>query len=149
MHPEVVTHSAEAFTRSHTGDVASVKAFFDSHPIVASTCLGIGHPAVAGRRFDYCIFDEAGQSLLLATLGPLFHADKFVLFGDTKQLPPVVQSTEARCLSFFFFFYGPPRVPRCRRSLGKVRPLRWPPDHQSKVEDSSFFLECRCWVPGF
>jgi hypothetical protein len=24
----------------------------------------------------------------------------------------------------FFFFYGPPRVPRCRRSLGKVRPLR-------------------------
>jgi transcription initiation factor TFIID subunit 2 len=26
--------------------------------------------------------------------------------------------------TFFFFFRGPPRVPRCRRSLSKVRPLR-------------------------
>jgi hypothetical protein len=26
------------------------------------------------------------------------------------------------------FFWGPPRVPRCRRSLGKVRPLRQAPD---------------------
>jgi hypothetical protein len=25
---------------------------------------------------------------------------------------------------FFFFFYGPPIVPRCRRSLGQIRPLR-------------------------
>jgi hypothetical protein len=25
---------------------------------------------------------------------------------------------------FFFFVYGPPKVPRCRRSFGKVRPLR-------------------------
>jgi hypothetical protein len=35
----------------------------------------------------------------------------------------------------FFFFYGPPRAPRFRRSLGKVRPLRWAPDHQSEVEE--------------
>ena len=34
--------------------------------MVATTCLGVGHPAVQGRRFDYCIVDEAGQSLLLA-----------------------------------------------------------------------------------
>jgi hypothetical protein len=27
-------------------------------------------------------------------------------------------------ISYFFFFYGPPKVPRCRRSFGKVRPLR-------------------------
>jgi hypothetical protein len=32
----------------------------------------------------------------------------------------------------FFFFYGPPGIRRCRRSLGKVRPLRWAPDHQSE-----------------
>jgi hypothetical protein len=35
-------------------------------------------------------------------------------------------------MAFFFFFYGPPRAPLCRRSLGKVRPLRWAPDHQSE-----------------
>jgi hypothetical protein len=32
----------------------------------------------------------------------------------------------------FFFFYGPPWVPRCRRSPGKVRPLKLVPAHQSE-----------------
>ena len=91
-------HSAEAITRNFSGDVSKLKKEFDRRPIVASTCLGISHPAVAGRKFDYCIFDEAGQALLLATLGPLFYCDKFVLVGDPQQLPPVVQSSEARKL---------------------------------------------------
>ena len=91
-------HSAEAVTRNFSGDVSRLKKEFDRRPIVASTCLGISHPAVAGRKFDYCIFDEAGQALLLATLGPLFYCDKFVLVGDPQQLPPVVQSNEARKL---------------------------------------------------
>jgi superfamily I DNA and/or RNA helicase len=48
------------------------------------------------KRFDVCIVDEASQVLLPACLGPLFCADRFVLVGDPKQLPPVVQSREAR-----------------------------------------------------
>jgi DNA replication ATP-dependent helicase Dna2 len=98
MHPEVQPHSAEAITKDFGGDVSMLKREFDRRPIVASTCLGISHPAVAGRKFDYCIFDEAGQALLLATLGPLFYCGKFVLVGDPQQLPPVVQSGEARKL---------------------------------------------------
>ena len=48
------------------------------------------------RRFDVCIVDEASQVLQPACLGPLFRADRFVLVGDPQQLPPVVQSKEAR-----------------------------------------------------
>ncbi len=91
IHPEVLPHSADILSRDFNGDVSSLKAMFQSRPVVASTCLGINHPSIAGRTFDYCIFDEAGQALLLATLGPLFHCDKFVLVGDPQQLPPVVQ----------------------------------------------------------
>jgi hypothetical protein len=32
-------------------------------------------------------------------------------------------------------------------AVGPAGPLRWAPDHQSEVEDTSFLLECRCWVP--
>jgi hypothetical protein len=46
-------------------------------------------------------------------------------------------------LLLLLLFYGPPQVPRCHRSRGVVRPLRWAPDHQSGDEDSSFKLECR------
>ena len=71
---------------------------YESVSLVATTCLGINHPAITTRRqpFDYCILDEAGQCLLLSALGPLFHAKKFVLVGDPHQLPPLVQSKAAQ-----------------------------------------------------
>ncbi|KAG9134113.1 hypothetical protein Leryth_004792 [Lithospermum erythrorhizon] len=46
--------------------------------------------------FDVCIMDEAGQTTLPVSLGPLTLASKFVLVGDHYQLPPLVQSTEAK-----------------------------------------------------
>ena len=65
-------------------------------PIIATTCLGMTHPVFGRRQFDVCIVDEASQVLQTACLGPLFSADKFVLVGDPKQLPPVIQSKQAR-----------------------------------------------------
>lgn len=65
--------------------------------VVATTCLGVGsHPIFTHRRFDICIVDEASQVLQPACLGPLFVSRKFVLVGDPLQLPPVVESREAR-----------------------------------------------------
>ncbi|CAA7406684.1 unnamed protein product [Spirodela intermedia] len=63
--------------------------------VVGVTCLGINHPLLAKRKFDVCIMDEAGQTTLPVSLGPLMLAKKFVLVGDHYQLPPLVQSTEA------------------------------------------------------
>lgn len=62
---------------------------------VGCTCLSVGHPMLAGRVFDVCIMDEAGQVTLPAVLGALGLARSFCLVGDHHQLPPLVQSPRA------------------------------------------------------
>ena len=62
------------------------------------TCLGTQHPVFVRRSFDYCIIDEASQITLPVSLGPLRFARVFVLVGDHYQLPPLVQSEQARCV---------------------------------------------------
>jgi len=70
--------------------------------VVATTCLGVSGAAIFSRRqFDVCVIDEASQVSFLSSLNPLFHADKFVLVGDDKQLPPVVRSRQARSVHSF------------------------------------------------
>ena len=63
---------------------------------MATSCLGVRHAALSRRRFDVVIVDEASQVLQPACLGPLLLADRFVLVGDPRQLPPLVTSKEAR-----------------------------------------------------
>lgn len=48
------------------------------------------------KKFNLTIIDEATQILEPLTLAPLYKAEKFVLVGDPKQLPPLVMSEEAR-----------------------------------------------------
>ncbi len=63
-------------------------------------------------RFDVAIVDEAGQMTLPATLAPLRFAKRFVLIGDHKQLPPVVQSEGRRRMSDLMLEDEPPRLSR-------------------------------------
>ncbi|KAL9321686.1 hypothetical protein ACSQ67_009739 [Phaseolus vulgaris] len=76
--------------------VEDIKRRLEQVKVVAVTCLGISSPLLANTRFDVCIMDEAGQTTLPVSLGPLTFASMFVLVGDHYQLPPLVQSTEAR-----------------------------------------------------
>ncbi|XP_027113474.2 DNA replication ATP-dependent helicase/nuclease JHS1-like [Coffea arabica] len=76
--------------------IEQIKLRLDQTRVVAVTCLGIASPLLTKKRFDYCIMDEAGQTTLPVSLGPLMFASKFVLVGDHYQLPPLVQSAEAR-----------------------------------------------------
>lgn len=59
-----------------------------------------GHEALARRKFDVVVVDEATQLLLPTALGGLFKLEpdssQFVLVGDDNQLPPLVQSNVAR-----------------------------------------------------
>ncbi len=64
--------------------------------IVATTCLGVNHPLFMKKRFDYCIVDEASQITQPVCIGAIRCADVFVLVGDHYQLPPLVQSLEAK-----------------------------------------------------
>ncbi|KAA8525629.1 hypothetical protein F0562_007489 [Nyssa sinensis] len=76
--------------------IEDIKLRLDQIKVVAVTCLGITSPLLANKRFDACIMDEAGQTTLPVSLGPLMFASVFVLVGDHYQLPPLVQSTEAQ-----------------------------------------------------
>lgn len=67
-------------------------------PVVCATLAGSADRMLARFSFDVTVIDEAGQALEPATWIPMQRADRFVLAGDPRQLPPVVKSSEARAL---------------------------------------------------
>jgi DNA replication ATP-dependent helicase Dna2 len=81
---------------SEVTTVAELRDIYVSKPVVGTTCLGINQPCFRQLHFDYCIVDEASQVTQPVCLGPLFYADVFVLVGDHNQLPPLIQSSQAR-----------------------------------------------------
>ncbi|TQE09067.1 hypothetical protein C1H46_005450 [Malus baccata] len=93
VHEEIRGH---CFSEMNIQNVEGIELILDQVKVVAVTCLGITSPLLANKRFDVCIMDEAGQTTLPVSLGPLMFASKFVLVGDHYQLPPLVKSTEAR-----------------------------------------------------
>ncbi|XP_073222002.1 DNA replication ATP-dependent helicase/nuclease JHS1 isoform X2 [Cicer arietinum] len=95
---EAVNEEVRGHCLSETNvqSVEDIKIRLEQAKVVAVTCLGISSPLLANKRFDVCIMDEAGQTTLPVSLGPLRFASTFVLVGDHYQLPPLVQSTEAR-----------------------------------------------------
>ena len=95
VHPQLHPHTVAELTHGIT-TVEKLEEFYQSNAVVATTCLGTNHTIFLKRLFDYCIVDEASQITLLASLGPLFHAKAFILVGDHYQLPPLVQSVQAR-----------------------------------------------------
>lgn len=58
---------------------------------------------IGDSLYDVAIIDEATQVLLPNALGVVRLAKKFILVGDHNQLPPVIQSSEARELSNTLF----------------------------------------------
>ncbi|GMJ09463.1 jing he sheng 1, embryo defective 2411 [Hibiscus trionum] len=93
VHEEIKGH---CFSGMDLNSVEEIKLKFDQVKVVAVTCLGITSPLLFGKKFDVCIIDEAGQTTLPVSLGPLMFASTFVLVGDHYQLPPLIQSTEAQ-----------------------------------------------------
>ncbi|XP_028795625.1 DNA replication ATP-dependent helicase/nuclease DNA2, partial [Neltuma alba] len=93
VHEEVREHCLSA---TNVQNVDEIKVRLEQVKVVAVTCLGITSPLLANRTFDVCIMDEAGQTTLPVSLGPLMFSSMFVLVGDHYQLPPLVQSAEAR-----------------------------------------------------
>ncbi|KAL8229689.1 hypothetical protein R6Q57_014589 [Mikania cordata] len=93
VHEEIRGHCINGADIQSTKDI---KLRLDQTKVVAVTCLGITSPLLSVKKFDVCIMDEAGQITLPVSLGPLMFASMFVLVGDHYQLPPLVQSTEAK-----------------------------------------------------
>ncbi|XP_072414096.1 DNA replication ATP-dependent helicase/nuclease DNA2 isoform X2 [Chiloscyllium punctatum] len=99
VHPDIRKFTDEDICRRKSiQTLTELEELYKSELVVATTCMGMKHPIFSQRRFDFCIVDEASQINQLICLGPLFAADRFVLVGDHQQLPPIVQSSDARTL---------------------------------------------------
>ncbi|MEU2978669.1 AAA domain-containing protein [Streptomyces hirsutus] len=67
-----------------------IGAFLRTRQVIGGTALGfLGHRAVRELEFDLCIFDEASKATATEALVPLARAKRWVLVGDTNQLPPI------------------------------------------------------------
>lgn len=63
--------------------------FLSGTSVVAGTCTGfLRERAVANLEFDLCIVDEASKATLTEALVPMSRSKKWILVGDTHQLPP-------------------------------------------------------------
>ncbi|XP_047126178.1 DNA replication ATP-dependent helicase/nuclease DNA2 isoform X2 [Hydra vulgaris] len=91
-----IAHLTNKEQTKQFSSTAQLKEFYNKQSVVATTCLGIGHPIFLHKCFDYCIVDEASQVTLPVCIGPLRYANAFILVGDHNQLPPLVQSPVAR-----------------------------------------------------
>lgn len=98
----VETHTDWETRLGRSGDFSS--ALIASSQVVAGTCIGVA--GIKGLReidFDLCIVDEASKATPTETLVPMARARRWVLVGDSRQLPPFVddQLNEADVLSAF------------------------------------------------
>lgn len=71
-------------------DQKLIGVFLRTQQVVGGTALGfLGHPAARDLVFDLCIFDEASKATATEALVPLARASRWILVGDTQQLPPM------------------------------------------------------------
>ena len=73
----------------------AVKEILDNADVVCSTNSTAGSDILANHHFDLLVLDEATQSTEPSALIPLVKADKIVMAGDHKQLPPTILNEEA------------------------------------------------------
>lgn len=62
--------------------------------VVAGTCYQLAK-LHERERFHYTVFDEAGQLPIPHALPGMLRSDRWLFFGDHRQLPPVVTTGEA------------------------------------------------------
>jgi ATP-dependent RNA/DNA helicase IGHMBP2 len=72
----------------------------DQAQVLCATNTGLDRELLAGRRYNWCVMDEASQTTEPAAWIPLLRCDRLVLAGDPCQLPPTVISHEAAAQGF-------------------------------------------------
>jgi DNA replication ATP-dependent helicase Dna2 len=90
--PQVIPYSADEIVKKYDiNESEKLKDEILSKNVFASTTTSAMSTLIFDNiKFDVVIVDEAGQMTEPATLTVITFADKFLLFGDDKQLPPIV-----------------------------------------------------------
>ena len=70
------------------------KLIVEQSNIVGATCLFSGGNRMPEADFDWAIIDEAGRATLPETLVPMAKAERAILVGDERQLPPMIDDIE-------------------------------------------------------
>jgi ATP-dependent RNA/DNA helicase IGHMBP2 len=78
-------------------------AVLDRAEVILATLTGLESRTLSGRKFDLAVVDEATQAVEPAAYLALLKADRAVLAGDHKQLPPTVLSPDAQELAVSLF----------------------------------------------
>ncbi|WP_027339459.1 IGHMBP2 family helicase [Halonatronum saccharophilum] len=74
----------------------AVNSLIDRADVVCTTNSTAGSEVLAKKQFDTLLVDEATQATEPSVLIPLVKANKFILAGDHKQLPPTILNREAQ-----------------------------------------------------
>ncbi len=67
---------------------------FDKAEVITATLVGANHHTVRDRRYQTVVIDEAAQALEPACWIPILKADRLIMAGDHRQLPPTVKSSQ-------------------------------------------------------
>ena len=71
------------------------ESLFSDARVIACTLTGSAHPLLQGRRFGTLFIDEAAQALEASCWIAIQKADRIILAGDHRQLPPTIKSPAA------------------------------------------------------
>ncbi|PSP78279.1 AAA family ATPase [Halobacteriales archaeon QS_4_69_225] len=87
-----VREDMQSYRLERAGDPEERAAALDEARVVAATTAACGSRALKAQSFDVAVVDEAGQLAEPGTFLATNLADRFVLVGDHRQLPPVVRA---------------------------------------------------------
>ena len=87
-----VRDDMERYRLERSGDPEERAATLSDASVVAATTAACGSRVLKSQSFSVAVVDEAGQLTEPGTFLPATLAERFVLVGDHKQLPPVVRA---------------------------------------------------------
>ena len=108
----------ELFDEAERHREKAVREVLDAADVVLTTNSTAGSEVMRDSRFDVLVLDEATQATEPSCLIPMIRAEKVVMAGDHRQLPPTVLSREAE-----------------QEGLGRTLFEKWADRHGDRIVD--------------
>ncbi|MFB6240835.1 MAG: AAA domain-containing protein, partial [Gemmatimonadota bacterium] len=108
----------ELFDEAERHRETAVREVLEAADVVLTTNSTAGSEVMDGFHFDVLVLDEATQATEPSCLIPMTRADRVVMAGDHRQLPPTVLSREAE-----------------REGLGRTLFEKWAERHGDRIKD--------------